>query len=64
LPDASLQTAGARDANIAYGALAVGGIVAVGGFVAVLLNAPHLGPAVIAPSVGKEHAGAVISVRW
>jgi hypothetical protein len=62
-PDRSLHDSAVRDANLAYGALAIGGAVAVTGFVMVLLNQPHLG-ATIAPSIGREHAGAVIEVVW
>ncbi len=62
-PDRSVHDHAVRDANLAYGALAIGGAVAVIGFVMVLLNQPHLG-ATIAPSIGREHAGAVIEVAW
>ena len=62
-PDPALHASGARDADLAYGAFVVGGAVAVTGFVLVLMNQPRLGP-VIAPSIGREHAGAVISVSW
>ena len=62
-PDRSLHDSGARDANIAYGALAVGGAVAVTGFVMVLLNAPHLAP-MVTPAIGKEQVGATVTMRW
>jgi tetratricopeptide (TPR) repeat protein len=63
LPDQNLLHAGDRDANIAYSALAVGGAIAVTGFVMVLLNQPHLAP-MVTPVIGKESAGAVISLSW
>lgn len=52
-----------RYETIAYSAWAVGGAVLVTGAVLVYLNQPRLA-ATVTPTIGREHAGAVLTVRW
>lgn len=52
------------DAKIAGGMFVVGGLAVAAGISMVLLNQPHLEKPVVAPAVGPDHAGVIVTGRW
>lgn len=52
-----------RNETIAYSAWAISGAVIATGAILVYLNQPKLA-ATVTPTIGREHAGAVLTVRW
>lgn len=50
--------------TLTYSTIAVGATGLAVGFVMVLMNQPRLGPVVVTPSVGRDRAGAMISIDW
>jgi hypothetical protein len=50
--------------RLGFGIVAAGGATLVAGLVLVVLNQPRLVGASVNPTIGKEHAGAMVSIPW
>lgn len=50
--------------NLGWGIVTAGGATLVAGLVLVVLNQPRLVGASVTPTIGTEHAGAMLSIAW